>query len=288
VTITNITVASNDDALVFKSDWALGATLPSGNVTVTNAHLSARCCNALMFGSETCGNFSNYHFSHIVITGAGKSGLGMVSMDGARISNVYYNDVVMSGTQSPIMEKIGTRLRCGGHPTVGSISGIHYNNITGTDAGAYSPTLWGQPGHPVSGVTFSNVNLTLPGGHAAMDPDQVPSDNGDYNPNSISTRPAYGFYLHNVSGIAFSDSSLRLAADDQRPAFIANAGSSVSLHNVTVARGSASPFDVGFQQIAGYCPTNVTTTGGAAARVSTPGSTVRCPAAARRYRGLTP
>ena len=185
VKITNINVSSNDDALVFKSDWALGQTFSSGNVVVDHAILSSKCCNALMFGSETCGNFTNYHFSNITVTDAGKSGLGMVSEDGANISDVYYDNITMSGTQSPIMEKIGTRLRCGGTPTVGSIRDIHYTNITGTDAGAYSPTLWGQPGHPVSGITFTNVHLTLPGGHAAMDPNTVPTDNGDYNPNSL-------------------------------------------------------------------------------------------------------
>src|SRR5262249_49919287 len=62
VTITNIKVAANDDALVFKSDWALGATLPSGHVSVDGATLSAQCCNALMFGSETCGPFTDYTF----------------------------------------------------------------------------------------------------------------------------------------------------------------------------------------------------------------------------------
>ena len=168
VHITNLIDSSNDDALVFKSDWALGQTLPSGDVTVDNAKLSAGCCNALMFGSETCGNFTGYTFTDITITHAGKSGLGMVSMDGANISDVTYNGVTMSGTDSPIMEKIGTRKRCGGTPGVGSISDIHYENVTGTSAGAYSPTLWGQSSHEISNVTFDNVHLTLPGGHGTM------------------------------------------------------------------------------------------------------------------------
>jgi hypothetical protein len=276
--ITNITDAANDDALVFKSDYALGRTYPNGDVTVDHAQLSAGCCNALMFGSETCGNFTNYHFSNIVITSAGKSGLGMVSMDGAHISNVHYDHVVMSGTQSPIMEKVGTRLRCGGSPSVGSISDIHYNDVVGTAAGGYSPTLWGQPGHRISDVTFHDVHLTLPGGHAAMDPNQVPTDTGDYNPRSLSTRPAYGFYLHEVSGISFSDSSLTFDANDQRPAFIANTGDDVALHDVTVERGAGSPFDVGFQHIAGYCVTDSTTTTGQPLRLSTPDSTPGCQA----------
>src|SRR6266511_3357090 len=88
VSITNITDSSNDDALAFKSDYALGQTFPNGNVIVDHAALSAGCCNALMFGSETCGNFTGYNFSNITITSAGKSGLGMVSMDGANISDV--------------------------------------------------------------------------------------------------------------------------------------------------------------------------------------------------------
>jgi hypothetical protein len=274
VTITNITVASNDDALVFKSDYALGKVLANGNVTVTGARLSARCCNALMFGSETCGNFTHYRFANITITGAGKSGLGMVSEDGARISDVSYDHVTMSGTQSPIMEKVGTRLRCGGQPSVGSISDIHYSDVTGTGAGAFSPTLWGQPGHLISNVTFDHVNLTLPGGHGVMDPGKVPSDNGDYNPNSIGTRPAYGFYLHEVSGITFTASSLRFTASDARPAFIANTGAGVSLSGLTVQAGGGSPFDIGFQGIAGYCAAGDHTTAGGTPRVSaTAGST---------------
>jgi polygalacturonase len=273
VKITNINVSSNDDALVFKADYALGQVYDSGNVSVNNAVLSSKCCNALMFGSETCGNFTNYNFNNILITEAGKSGLGMVSEDGANISNVSYNNVVMSGTQSPIMEKIGTRLRCGGSPTIGSISDIHYNDVTGTSAGAFSPTLWGQPGHPVHDVTFNDVNLTLPGGTGPMDPNAVPTDNGDYNPNSLGTRPAYGFYLHNVAGITFAGSSLTLASADARPAFIANAASDITLRGVRVQAAGGSPFDVGFQGVTGYCLDGTSTTTGAIPRVSTPGST---------------
>jgi hypothetical protein len=267
-TITNITIASSDDALSFKADYALGKVLPSGNVTVTGAHLSSTTANGIMFGSETCGNFSGYMFSNIVITEAGKSGLGMVSEDGANISDVTFNGVTMSGTQGPIFEKIGSRLRCGGSPTTGSISDIHYENITGTDAGAYSPTLWGESGHQISDITFSNVHLNLPGGGAAMNPETVPTDNGDYNPDSLSTRPAYGFYLHNVSGITFTDSSLTFSKNDERPAFIANAGSNISLNGVTVQPGTGSPFDVGFEGIGGYCTSGITTTTGAAPRIS--------------------
>jgi hypothetical protein len=133
--------------MIASVDWALGQRFPQGDVSVNGAKLSTQCCNALMFGSETCSDFTHYNFSHITIACSGKSGLGLVSMDG---------------------------------PGIGS----------------------------VSNVSFNNVNLTLPGGHGTMSTG-VPSDNGDYNPKSIGTRPAYGWYLHNISGITFTNSSVR-------------------------------------------------------------------------------
>ena len=278
-TFTDPVIASNDDALVFKSDYALGATLPNGHVTVTGAQLSSQCCNALMFGSETCGSFSDYRFDSITITAAGKSGLGIVSMDGADISDVHYSNVTMSGVKSPIMEKIGTRKRCGGSPGVGHISDISYDHVTGTGAaGGFSPTLWGEAGgNRISDISFNDVNLTVPGGSGSLST-AVPSNNPtDYNPNSIGTRPAYGWYLHNADHVTFTDSSVRFAANDNRPAVLANTGSSVAFDHLVAQRGSGSPFDVGFQTVTGYClSADSANTGGAALRLNTSGSSQSC------------
>jgi polygalacturonase len=278
-TITNINDAANDDALVFKSDWALGQRFPQGHVRVTNAHLSAGCCNALMFGSETCSDFTDYVFDTITITGANKSGLGLVSMDGANISDVHYKNITMTNVASPIMEKIGTRRRCGDSPGVGHIHDITYENVTGTGKSSpqYSPTLWGaDTSHEPTNITFSNVNITVPGGHANIGT-AVPSNNAtDYNPNSIGTRPAYGWYLHNVNGIHFTGSSVKFQSNDNRPAVIADTGSNVTFNGFVASVGSAAPYDLRFQSINGYCVTSATSTTGAALRVSQTGSTQSC------------
>src|SRR6266511_393104 len=280
VTLTNITIASNDDALSFKSDWALGATLPNGHVTVNTADLSAGCCNALMFGSETCGNFTDYQFNNITITSAGKSGLGMVSMDGANISDVHYRDVTMTGTRSHIMQKVGTRRRCGGSPTVGHISNITYDNVTGsyTGSGAYSPTIWGEAGgNQISNVLFNNVNLEVPGGSSAISTAVPSNDPNNYNPNSIGTRPSCGWYIHNANNIHFSlGSEVHFRNNDNRPAVIANTGSFLSWDSFVAERGSGSAYDVGFQTINGYCVSNSRNTTGGALRINTSSSSQRC------------
>jgi polygalacturonase len=272
VTITHADIAASDDALGFKSDFALGKHYQNGDVTVSDSTLSSGCCNALMFGSETCGDFTGYHFTNIQITKAGKSGIGLTSQDGGKFSDINYENITLSGTAAPITLKVGTRKRCGDSPGVGDITNIHFRNITGTKAGgAWSPTLWGQPGHPVKNVTFDNVKLTLPGGHGAMDPTKVPSDSGNYNPRGIGTRPAYGWYLHNVDGITFTNSSVDVAKADGRPGFIANSGSGVRLDGFTAEGGGGAPFDIGFQNISGYCVLNA-----GSAKVSATGSSNSC------------
>jgi hypothetical protein len=268
VRITNLVDHAYDDALAFKSEWALGATLPSGDVTVANAHISSVCCNGLMFGSETCGNFSDYRFSHIDITGAGKSALGMVSMDGGRISDVHYSDIAMSGVAGPIMEKIGIRRSCGGDPGIGSISDVHYRNITGTSLGTYSPTLWGETGHPIRDITFEGVRLLFPGGQPAMSTSVPANDPYLYNPDAIGPRPAYAFYLHDVRGIHFRHSSFRLQASEARPPFLIDQASDVGFDHVSAQGGWEDSYDIGLQAVSGFHLSRSEDTGGRALRVS--------------------
>jgi hypothetical protein len=200
----------------------------------------------------------------------------MVSMDGANISDVHYSDITVSGVASPIMEKIGTRRRCGNSPGIGHISNITYDRVTlsGKSSPQYSPTIWGQSGsNQISNVTFNDVNITVPGGHAAVGTG-VPSDNGDYNPNSIGTRPAYGWYIHNANNITFNNSSVRFQSSDARPAVIANTGSQICFNHFTAQRGTAST-DMLFQSINGYgVSSDSVNTAGGALRVSQTGSTV--------------
>ncbi|MGW2620054.1 glycosyl hydrolase family 28 protein [Streptomyces sp. NPDC001500] len=268
-TITHATIHANDDALVFKSDYALGAKLPNGHVRVSDAVLGAGCCNALMFGSETCGDFSDYRFENIRIDGADKSGLGMVSMDGAKISDVHYRDITMTNVHSPIMQKIGTRKRCGDSPGVGSISDVTYDDVTATgDSPSFSPTLWGEAGHSINGVTFTHVDITVPGGNGAMSTAVPGNDPTDYNPKSIGVRPAYGWYLHNADDVRFTDSSVKFASNDGRPAFMANAASGIRLTRFTARSGGDAPYDVGLQNASGVCLTDSHNTSGGALRVS--------------------
>jgi polygalacturonase len=277
VTITNADISANDDALAFKSDWALGATYHNGNVRVYDTRLSAVCCNALMFGSETCGDFTGYDFQRISINGSNKSGLGMVSMDGTVISDVHYKDITMTNVRAAITQKIGTRRRCGDNPGVGRIENITYEHITssGQSSNNFTATLWGESAtsNRIRNVTFTDVDLTVPGGNGCTGTGVPSNDPNNYNPNSIGTRPAYGWYIHNAHDIRFVDSSVQFNNNDCRPAVIANTGSTVEFDNFTFERGSGSPADFIFQSVNPYCVRN---TAGAPRITASGGSTQSC------------
>jgi len=179
-------------------------------------------------------------------------------MDGSKISDVHYRDITVTGVRSPIMQKVGTRKRCGNNPGVGSISNITYDNITITGTSpSFSPTLWGEASGHISDVTFTNVNIKVPGGNGTMGTGVPSNDAGDYNPNSIGTRPAYGWYIRYANNIKFLNSSVKFAANDGRPAVIANNSGPLTFDDFVVQRGSNSPSDVVLQSTTGVCASNV-------------------------------
>jgi len=275
VTITNAVINADDDALAFKSDYALGAKLPNGNVKVYDTRLSAVCCNALMFGSETCGDFTGYDFQRITINGSNKSGLGMVSMDGTVISDVHYKDITMTNVRGAIYQKIGTRRRCGNSPGVGRIENITYENITssGQSSSNFTATLWGESSssNRIRNVTFTNVNLTVPGGNGCMGTGVPSNDPTNYNPVSIGTRPGYGWYIHNAHDITFVGGSVQFVSNDCRPAVVANTGSTVTFDGFGYERGTSSTADFVFQSINPYCVRNSGTP-----RITATSSTAQC------------
>ena len=133
----------SDDAIALKSDYSLGATIPSYDIVVRDSLVSSSKCNArrprvvplsrkarvacgdpqhtaprqhtqtrqaLGIGSETVGSISGVRFENIVVAGAGKAGIGVVSVDGAHISDLRFLNISMRDVESAFFFYIGARL----------------------------------------------------------------------------------------------------------------------------------------------------------------------------------
>ena len=300
ISVTNSRIEGSDDALGLKSDFALGQTFETHNVRVSDTTVYSHENNALQFGSETCGNFRDIRFDRITILGAGKAGIGIVSMDGAIIEDVHYTDVTITRAASPVFMKIGERRRCPGSPPAGRIRNITLTNVSGSNliapaepggggAREYASTITGTPSVDIENITLNNVDFDVPGGHPASDANLVPGEFlTTYPPRDYGTRPSYGWWMRHVRGVTFNDSDVSFASNDNRPAVIADDGATVAINRMRAERGSGSAYDVGFSGINGYALVDSTNTAGGALRVRATNSTpLPGPGPANRFEAET-
>lgn len=70
----------------------------------------------------------------------------------------------------------------------------------------------------VKDVTFTDVNLTVKGGHSKDDAEAVPPEIGvgRYNVGDLKTQPAYGFWFRHVDGVKMENISVRAEKNDGR------------------------------------------------------------------------
>jgi polygalacturonase len=276
VIVTNCNLQGSDDAMVLKSDYALGQKIGGSNIHIVNCWITSTENNALQIGSETVGNFTDVSWANIGIDGAGKAGIGIVTEDGSVIDGVTYDNITMTNCACPIFLKLCYRTSGTPNPSVGRIRNISYNNIT-----AYNSTLFGHTNSatidgfsattniPVENVTFNNVNIQTLGGMPATAITNVPAeDNSDYVPNDMGMRPSYGWYLRYASDISFTNCQVHFITEDGRPAVIAEVVTNVLFENFTADVGANDTnYDMGFTSTPGYAV--------ASANAPSPGSALR-------------
>jgi polygalacturonase len=282
VEVANSDIEGDDDALAFKSDFALGRTFVSENILVHDSTILSTKNNALQFGVESCGDFRHAVFQDLKVTGAGKAGIGILSLDGGNLSDITYSRITMTRVSSPIYMKVGGRGSCPGTPPPGHISGISISDLTGTNlttplpvqgAPEYASTITGAPGDAIENVSLTNVNLTVPGGHSVADGSVVPPESlVAYRPRDYGTRPAYGIWLRHVRDITMTNTTVRFDKADGRPAFNIDDGERVRWDTCAVQR-STGPVDLKVSGTNGYAVQGCATTDGQPLRVTAVNST---------------
>ncbi|MBM3852486.1 MAG: hypothetical protein FJ399_04950, partial [Verrucomicrobia bacterium] len=236
--------AGGDDAIKLGSDLALGAVLPSENITVKNCYLASGC-NGLQFGSETIGAFRHIRFENIRIAAAGKAGISITSNDGSVIEDVVCRDITMEQTFAPIFLKVSNVARVpAGTYRRGAIRRVRFENITATNCGhpvtgAEMPSvLWGKPGAPIEEIEFRNVRITVKGGGTLEQAALTPAENDARFPRDVGALPASGWYLRHVRQVRFSDCQFGFEKPDHRASVVADAVDGVAFERCGLQRGA--------------------------------------------------
>ena len=233
----NVTVAdcfgdTDDDALTLKST----ANRPTENVVISNCILRSHC-NAIKAGTESSGGFKNITISNCVIqkssiseglTGRpeGLAGIALEIVDGGALERVTISNIIMEETSAPIFMRLGNRARPftqgGARPPPGTFRDVSISNVVATGAGRTGCSIVGIPGHPIQGISISNVRIAFDGGGTREDGDaQVPERADEYPESTMfGILPAYAFFCRHVEGLTFRDIEFSYGEPELRPALV--------------------------------------------------------------------
>jgi polygalacturonase len=187
VRISNTSVnAPNDDAIVLKSSFALGAARATENVTITNSTVSGFDVGTMLdgtygrtsvaapdrdgptgrikLGTESNGAFRNITISNIVFNRS--RGLALETVDGALLEDVTVSNITMREvSNAPIFLRLASRMRGPADTPVGALRRVTISNVVVYDADPrYASIIAGIPGHPVEDVKLSNIRIMYRGG----------------------------------------------------------------------------------------------------------------------------
>ena len=234
VVVSGLIADSDDDAITLKS------TSPRlcENVRISDCVVSSHC-NAVKLGTETNGGFRNINISGIVVKPSedqrekffgqwiGSSAISLEIVDGGVMENVNISDFTVEGTEAPIFVRLGNRAR--GYyegqviDKVGTIDGVHIDNIQIRNAGPMGCSITGLPGHPVKNVRVSRVTLHHLGGVDTADRTEIERSIADekekeYPEATMWGRlPAKGFYVRHAEQIQITDLTVLTDRSDVRP-----------------------------------------------------------------------
>jgi polygalacturonase len=170
--ISNCTISTGDDALVFYSMNWFGPALPCENITVTNCRLSS-ASSAIKFCDGNMNAVRNVTISNCVITDSNR-GLAFMNFDGGIVENVVISGLTIDcirydwfwwGDGEPFHFNIKTRsqvhrsLKKEDDRPVGAIRNVVLRDIIARGRGA--SVCLGHPDSWLDGITFDNVRLIM-------------------------------------------------------------------------------------------------------------------------------
>jgi polygalacturonase len=270
VRVSNCAVNSPwDDGICLKADFALGYNRPCEDVTITNCQVSGFACTTLLdgrrlpinadydhggggtgrikFGTESNGGFRNITVSNCTFNSC--RGLALETVDGGPLEDVTIDNLTMRHpVNSPIFLRLGSRNRGPADQTItGTLARINISNVVVYDADPrYASIIAGVPGHEVTDVKLSHIQIFARGGGSTLTRDWAttqPDEREDKypEPSMFGQTAAYGFYVRHASGVEFNDVACHVADEDLRSAFVLDDVSDAKFVNVDAEQTGGVP-----------------------------------------------
>lgn len=232
VVVSDCIIDCGDDAICLKSEDPGRIT---ENITITNC-VAASNCNLIKMGTGSIGGFRNISISNCVLRRAtespfhlwaekpshfmtekitGISGIALEIVDGGLMDQVTITNISMTGVQTPIFMRLGSRK----NPT-GSLKNVIISNVIATSHSRMSSTIAGLPGFDIENVVLRDIFVNSVGGGTKEDADRkVPESEKEYPENRMFgwSLPASGLFIRHAKNITIDNFQLSLRQPDLRP-----------------------------------------------------------------------
>lgn len=220
VLIEDSFIQSEDDGICFKSGSEYGVK----NVVVRNCvidKLNVPAGNCFKLGTDGLGSFTDFEVSGLTLKNAYQnSAIVIESMDGAMIDDLRFSNIDIDNCGQAFFILLADRKRTvpGRQPRIGTISNIHFKDITGKNfTQQYPSIITGIKGHNIQNVTFENVVLELKGGIQETGQTVMEYDGKYPEGSKFGVTNAYGFFLRHTDKVTFLNCKISAANEDARP-----------------------------------------------------------------------
>lgn len=243
VFISNCNIHSGDDSIALKT---IEHGMPCRDVVVTNCVLSSECA-AIRVGPDAVENIERVCVSNCVIRDTRLNGIKIQQSFGVEMRDMVFSNMVMDNVTGPISIRLaGWKLGAGNVWAVfddskweqGQLRNIQFENIRArvpADQIKSCISITGTPKTRPRGISFSNVDISFPGGGTAQEAArrQIPELERDYPECYIfGILPAYGLYVRHADGVTLNNVRFRLEAADLRPAVVCDDVKDLDLINL--------------------------------------------------------
>jgi polygalacturonase len=218
---------------------------PCEDVTITNCVLNSHC-HGFKMGTESTGGFKRINISNCVVRASNVqhpkmpdidrvqviTAIALEIVDGGTMEDIQVNNITAEHVFSPIFIKLGNRARKYKEgiekPEPGKLKDVTISNLTATNAGPFSSSITGFPGHYVKNVSLSNIRISHYGGGKKDEiMEEVPENEKDYPEMKMFGNdwhgprlPSYGLFIRHVKNITMNNVQITLQNPDAREPII--------------------------------------------------------------------
>ncbi len=235
VRVSNCRIDASDDALCFKAE----GPRTTSDVVVTNCILSS-FASAFKLGTGSAGNFERFAVSNLIIRPSeskiihhefhargGLAGIDLASVDGGKLENIVFSNIVIDSVETPLFIRLGMRhdrpYESEEFQGSGKVQNLKFSNIVAYNSGKIACSITGYENNPAQNISLSNIDFHFAGGGTLEDAMQeVPNRARSYPVNRMfnGNLPAYGMYIRNAEDVSLTNINFFLMNPDQRHALV--------------------------------------------------------------------